>query len=58
MQGYKCFGHNRNQLNKKAKRGSGGVGVLVLKQAAAEKMDPELCDSETVGPVWNYEWKE
>ena len=28
------------------------------KQAAAEKMNPEVCDSETVGPVWDYEWKE
>ncbi len=27
------------------------------KRAAAEKMDPEVCDSETVGPVWEYEWK-
>ena len=28
------------------------------KRAAAEKMDPEVCDSETVGPVWDYNWKE
>ena len=28
------------------------------KRAAAEKLDPEVCDSETVGPVWDYEWKE
>ena len=28
------------------------------KRAAAEKMDPEMCDSETAGPVWDYEWEE
>ena len=28
------------------------------KRAAAEKMDPELCDSETAGPVWDYEWED
>ena len=28
------------------------------KRAAAERMDPDVCDSETVGPVWDYEWQE
>ena len=27
------------------------------KRAAAEKMHPDMCDSETVGPVWDYEWE-
>ena len=29
-QDYKCFGHNRKQLNKKARRGSGACGLGVL----------------------------
>ena len=32
--------------------------VVFGKRAAAEKMNPELCDSETAGPVWDYEWEE
>ena len=27
------------------------------KRAAAERMRPKMCDSETVGPVWGYEWE-
>ena len=28
------------------------------KRLAALKTDPDLCDSETVGPVWDYNWEE
>ena len=26
------------------------------KRAASQKLNPAVCDSETVGPVWDYEW--
>ena len=29
MNGYKCFGSNRQELHKNAKRGSGGMGFLI-----------------------------
>jgi hypothetical protein len=29
MNGYKCFGNNRQELYKNAKRGSGGMGFLI-----------------------------
>ena len=32
--------------------------IIFGKRAAAEKIDPDACDSETVGPVWDYEWNE
>ena len=31
IDGYKWFGNNRQELHKIAKRGSGGVGVLIKK---------------------------
>ena len=48
VQGYKFFGHNRKQLNKRAKRGSGGVGVLIrdeiLNEFTVEVIDSEVED--------------
>ena len=48
MVGYSWFGHNRQALNRKAVRGSGGVGVFVrnalLNDWAVEEVDTEVED--------------
>ena len=52
VQGHKCFGQNRKQLNKKARRGSGGVGVLIrddiLNEYTVEVIDSEVEDVMSV----------
>ena len=51
VQGYKFFGHNRKQLNKKARRGSGGVGVLIRDDILNEHT-VEVIDSEVEDVMW------
>ena len=50
MQGYK-LGHNRKQLNKKAKRGSGGVGVLI-RDDILYRYTVEVIDSDVEDVMW------
>jgi len=51
VQGYKCFVHNRKQLNKKAKRGSGGVGVLI-RDDFLYRYTVEVIDSDVEVAMW------
>ena len=51
MQGYKCFGHNTKQLNKKARRGSGGVGVLI-RDDILYRYTVEVIDSDVEVVMW------
>ena len=50
VHGYK-FGHNRKQLNKKAKRGSGGVGVLIMDDILY-RCTVEVIDSDVEDVMW------
>jgi hypothetical protein len=49
--GYKWIGHNRTQLHKKARCGSGGVGFLI-KERVLDDYCLETLDSSYEGILW------
>ena len=51
IENYKWFGNNRNQINTRAKTGSGGVGLLV-KNDVANVMNINIEDTTTDGIIW------
>ena len=51
VQGYTFFVHNRKQLNKTAKRGSGGVGVLISGDILY-RYTVEVIDSDVEDMMW------
>ncbi|CAC5376127.1 unnamed protein product [Mytilus coruscus] len=51
MNGYQWFGHNRNNIHKRAKCGSGGVGVLV-RNDFADQFSIEIVESSKDGIMW------
>ncbi|CAG2195601.1 unnamed protein product [Mytilus edulis] len=51
MNGYQWFGHNRNNIHKRAKCGSGGVGVLV-RNDFADQFLIEIVESSKDGIMW------
>ncbi len=51
VNGYKYYGNNRSKTHKKAKRGSGGVGILV-KDTLVNEYDIEILDKSREGILW------
>lgn len=51
MNGYVWFGHNRTNLHKKAKKGSGGVGIFV-KNHILNSFTVSVLDCEDEGILW------
>ena len=51
VNGYIYYGNNRNKIHKKAKRGSGGVGILV-KESLLTEYNVEILDKSNEGILW------
>lgn len=51
MNGYKWWGHNRTNLNCRAKSGSGGVGIFV-KDALLHDFNVSILDTSVEGIMW------
>ena len=51
IEGYTWFGHNRLLISPNARKGSGGVGILV-KEQLAQHFSIEIIDNEFEGILW------
>ena len=54
MNGYKWFGNNRQELHKKAKRGSGGVFFFFIKNHLVETFEIGILSESIEGIFWIY----
>ena len=51
LDGYRWYVHNRQKIHRKAKSGSGGVGVLI-KEKVLKEFEADILDNETDGILW------
>ena len=51
FEGYTWFGQNRTGLHCKARRGSGGIGLLI-KNSLFNTFDIQTCDDSNDGMLW------
>ena len=51
LHGYEWFGHNRELIHKRAKRGSGGVGFFI-KNDVCDNFDIQILDDNFEGILW------